>query len=399
MESLFEYEALVISGESIKGVFKGSKDDFEKMLLKKKLLLVNVKEKKEKLDNSKFTQNDFLAFIEELYYLTNSGMAIDLALKMLLKTTKKEAYKRILRNLLQEIKAGEQLSISLKKALTKEKIDIDSLSISFISTAEEVGTLTNGLQQLFDYLTFQKKIRSDVKEALSYPLFLVGMSIVVSFLIFFLIIPKFATIFSPDEFEQLPSISYAVLSVGKYLNAHMSEALFTIFIFITTIIIVLKKFPIPWMTFFYKVPKLTNVVVDLQLTIIYSALSTMLIGGLEIDKSLKQLQKVSLLPELSELLKTTLFEIKRGHKLSEVFAVSSIIPPSDIALLNVGESSASLEKVFKSLSTRHSDAFNSNVKKLLSILEPTVIVGLGIFIALIVVAIMMAVMSMTDIAG
>ena len=399
MESIFEYEALVPSGESIKGAFKGSKDDFEKMLLKKKLLLVSVKEKKEKLDNSKFSQDDFLAFIEELYYLTNSGMAIDQALKMLLKTTKKESYKRVLRTLLEEIKAGEQLSLALKKALSKEKIEIDSLSISFISTAEEVGTLTNGLQQLFDYLTFQKKIRSDIKEALSYPLFLVGMSIVVSFLIFFLIIPKFATIFSADEFEQLPSISYAVLSVGKYLNAHMSEALFVIGLFVTIVIVGLKKFPIPWMSLFYKTPKLSRVIVDLQLTIVYSALSTMLIGGLELDRALKQLQKVKLLPELSDLLKRTLFEIKRGQKLSDVFAVSSIIPPSDIALLNVGESSASLEKVFKSLSTRHSDAFNSNVKKLLSILEPTVIVGLGIFIAVIVVAIMMAVMSMTDIAG
>jgi len=399
MESVFEYEALVSSGESIKGVFKGTKDAFEKMLLKKKLLLVSVKEKKEKLDNSKFTQDNFLAFIEELYYLSNSGMPIDQSLKMLVKTTKKEAYKRILKSLLDEIKAGEQLSIALKKALKTENIEIDSLSISFISTAEEVGTLTNGLEQLFDYLTFQKKIRSDIKEALSYPLFLVGMSIVVSFLIFFLIIPKFATIFSPDEFEQLPSISYAVLSVGKYLNAHMSEALFVIGAFVIAVIVILKKFPIPWTSFFYKTPKLSSVIVDLQLTIVYSALSTMLIGGLELDKALKQLQKVNLLPELSDLLKRTLFEIKRGQKLSDVFAISSIIPPSDIALLNVGESSASLEKVFKSLSTRHSEAFNSNVKKLLSILEPTVIVGLGVFIAMIVVAIMMAVMSMTDIAG
>ena len=94
-----------------------------------------------------------------------------------------------------------------------------------------------------------------------------------------------------------------------------------------------------------------------------------------------------------------MLEIKRGQKLSDVFAVSSIIPASDIALLNVGESSASLDKVFKSLSNRHSDAFSSNVKKLLSVLEPAVIVGLGVFIAVIVVAIMMAVMSMTDIAG
>ncbi|ADN08317.1 type II secretion system F family protein [Sulfurimonas autotrophica] len=399
MKSIFEYEAVIGSGEVIQGSFAGTKEDFELMLQKKKLLLTSVKETKEKVDNSKFTQDDFLAFIEELYYLTKSGMPIDKAVKVLSQTTKKAAYKRILKTILEELKAGEQLSTALKKALKNENITIDSLAISFISTAEEVGSVTTGLYQLFEYLTFQKKIRSDVKQALAYPFFLIGMSIVVSFLIFFLIIPRFSTIFSADEFAQLPGISYAVLSTGKFLNAHMGEAFAVIGIVIAGLIVFFKKVTISWMSFFYKVPKLSSIIIDLQLTIVYSALSTMLVGGLEIDKALKQLQSVSLLPELKNLLKTALFEIKRGQKLSDVFAMSSIIPTSDIALLYVGESSASLAEVFKSLSIRHSDAFSANVKKILSILEPAVIVGLGVFIAIIVVAIMMAVMSMTDMVG
>ena len=399
MKSIFEYEAVIASGEVIQGSFQGTKEEFEIMLQKKKLLLTSVKETKEKVDNSKFTQDDFLAFIEELYYLTKSGMPLDKAIKVLSQTTKKIAYKRILKTVLEELKAGEQLSLALKKALKDENITVDSLAISFISTAEEVGSVTTGLYQLFEYLTFQKKIRSDVKQALAYPLFLVGMSVVVSFLIFFLIIPRFSTIFSADEFAQLPTISYAVLSTGKFLNAHMSEAFVLIGIVVVGLVLFFKKVNIPWMSLFYKIPKLSGIITDLQLTIVYSALSTMLVGGLEIDRALKQLQSVSLLPELKNLLKTALFEIKRGQKLSDVFAMSSIIPTSDIALLYVGESSASLADVFKSLSVRHSEAFSANVKKILAILEPAVIVGLGIFIAIIVVAIMMAVMSMTDMVG
>jgi len=111
------------------------------------------------------------------------------------------------------------------------------------------------------------------------------------------------------------------------------------------------------------------------------------------------MQKIQLLPELNDLIKNTLFELKRGQKLSTIFSISKIIPSSDIALLHVGESSASLDDIFKSLSIRHSDAFSKNVKKFLSLLEPAVIVGLGVFIAIIVVSIMMAVMSITDIVG
>lgn len=399
MDTLFEYEAIVSSGEIIKGVFKGTESDFEKMISTQKLTLINIKKSKEKLDTRKFTNDNFLEFIEELYYLTKSGMPIDRSLKMLTKTVKKESQLNILKSTLSELKSGEQLSISLKKALEKEKVKVDSLTISFISTAEEVGELSNGLYQLFEYLTFQKKIRSDIKQALAYPLFLVGMSIVVAFLIFFLIIPRFSTIFSPEEFEKLPALSHAVLSLGTYLNDHISEFFIIFAIIVTVGIYVMKKVSIPWLSFMYKIPKLSDIIIDLQLTIVYNAMSTMLVGGLELDKTLKQMQRIKLLPELQDLLKNTLFEIKRGQKLSDIFSVSRIIPSSDIALLNVGESSATLDKVFKSLGARHSEAFNANVKKLLSLLEPAVIVGLGVFIAVIVISIMMAIMSMTDIAG
>lgn len=399
MESIFEYEALVASGESINGVYKGDRKSFEKMVAQKKIILISVDEKKEKLDSSKFSQNDFLDFIEELYYLVNSGMPIDKSLKMLLKTTKKEAQIKILNNILQGLKDGQQLSVSLAKALEKDNFQVDSLSISFISTAEDVGNLSNGLFQLFEYLSFKKKIRSDIRQALAYPLFLMGMSVVVSFLIFFLIIPKFATIFSPEEFEKLPSLSYAVLSLGQSLNNHMFEALLSIVFIVLIAIYTLRTVSIPWLDIMYKIPKVSAIVIDLQLTIIYSTLSTMLKGGLELDRALIQMKKIQLLPELSNLLQNTLFELKRGEKMSTVFSISRIIPSSDLALINVGENSATLDTVFKSLSKRHSDAFDENVKKFLSLLEPAVIVGLGIFIAIIVVSIMMAVMSMTDIAG
>jgi len=133
METLFEYEALVANGESIKGVFKGSQADFEKMIAQKKLMLIDMKQKKEKLDTSKFSSDDFLAFIEELYYLTNSGMPIDQSLKMLTKTVKKEVQLNILKTTLNELKAGSQLSVALKKALEKRKSkSIHSLSVLYL---------------------------------------------------------------------------------------------------------------------------------------------------------------------------------------------------------------------------------------------------------------------------
>jgi len=398
-QKIIKYEAMLSSGDIIKGVFEGSAQEFEKLVAKKKFIIISTKEVKKKLDQSKFSNNDFLAFIEELHYLTKSGMTIDHSINMCTKTAQKESQIRIFKNILNELKNGSQLSVSLEIALKKENFNIDPLSISFISTAEEVGDISNGLFQLFEYLTFQKKIRSDIYQALSYPIFLIFMSFGVALLIFFLIIPKFSTIFTPEEFAKLPSISYWVLSLGKNLNAHASEFFIILFMLVALLIFIYKNIQISWISLFYKIPKLSTIIADLQLTILYSAMSTMLTGGLELDKALKQMQKIHLLPELNDLIRNTLFELKKGQKFSTIFSMSKIIPSSDIALLYVGENSASLSTIFKSLSLRHSDAFHASVKKFLALLEPIVIVALGIFVAFIVVSIMMAVMSITDVVG
>lgn len=399
MNSHITYKALTSTGEEISGTIQGSLHDLEKMASQKNLIIISFKEIKQKLNTKPFKNNDFLALIEELYHLTKAGISIDQALKMLIQTSTKEATRSILQSMLSEIKGGASLSKSLEYALKKEQVEVDALSISFIATAEEVGDIPSGLQQLFEYLTFHKKIQGEIKQALAYPIFLMGMSVVVALLIFFIIVPKFSSIFSPEEFEKLDTLPYTVLSLGQYLDAHMSEFFIFFGFLIVATIVLLKKFSIPWMTLFYHTPKLSDVIVSLQLSILYGALSTMLKGGLEIDKALRQFQRIKLLPELQDLLKNALSEIKKGEKLSSVFAISKIIPSTDIALLYVGENSANLPTIFNSLSTRHSEAFQADVKRFLSILEPAVIVLLGIFIAVIVVAIMMAVMSMTDITG
>ncbi len=399
MNSQIFYRALTPTGEEINGVIEGNLDSLKKMATKNKLIILDYKINEKKLNQKPFKNSDFLALVEELYHLTKAGISIDQALKMLIQTASKEMTRSILESMLLELKGGESLSSALEKSLKKEGVNVDSLSISFIATAEEIGNIPSGLEQLFEYLTFHKKIQSDIKQALSYPIFLMIMSVVIALLIFFIIVPKFSSIFSPEEFEKLDTLPYAVLSLGQYLNAHITEffTFFTILIILS--IVLLKKFPIPWMSVFYHTPKLSEIIISLQLSILYGALSTMLKGGLEIDRALKEFQKIKLLPELQDLLKNALSEIKKGEKLSSIFSMSKIIPSTDIALLYVGENSATLPTVFKSLANRHSDAFQSDVKRFLSFLEPAVIVLLGIFIAFIVVAIMMAVMSMTDIAG
>lgn len=399
MKKVFEYEAFFENGEKHVGVFEGTESAFKQMIEVKKLIIIKLVEKKKKIDKKKYNNNDFISLIEELYYLTKSGMSLDKSIKLLIQTSVKEAQIRVLKNILIDLKNGVQLSSSIVNSMKKENIELDPLSINFISTSEEIGKVHDGLEQLLKYLNFQKKIKRDIRQALSYPIFLLIMSVIVSFLIFFLIIPRFSSIFTEKEFEKLPELSRIILSLGTYLNENIIWVFIFLGVIISLIIYFIKKSNLKISTIIYKIPKLSNILIELQLTITYNALSTMLKGGIQLDKAVKHISNMDLLPDVVDLFRKTFIEVRKGQKISSIFTISKIIPSSDIALIMVGENSSSLDKIFESLSLKHGENFDTSIKKFLGLLEPLIIVFLGIFISIIVISIMMAVMSLTDIAA
>jgi type II secretory pathway component PulF len=399
MKQIYEYEALTSGNQKTKGVFQGTQEAFEKYIRTQKITVIKTKIRTKELRKGAFNYNDFYEFIEELYYLINSGMDINSALKLLKKTAQKQTVNLFLTQVQNEIKNGNQLAISIRHAAEEVHLVFDEVGISFLATSEETGNIKNGLLNFMEYLKFKQQIKSDVKNALTYPLFLLAMSFVAMGIIFFFILPKFATIFSPEEFEKLPSLSYGVLTLGNWFTAYQTEILAALAAVIVLSVVLMKKTHIDWMQIFSKIPLLSQAIMDLQLAIVYGIIGSMLEAGLELDKALKKLQNMTMLPELKSLLTLAYFELKKGIALSESFSMNRHIPAGDIALLTVAENSATLDKAFKTLSERHKASFNNQTHKLVSLIEPIVIVLLGIFIAVVVISILMAVLSITDVIG
>jgi general secretion pathway protein F len=145
--------------------------------------------------------------------------------------------------------------------------------------------------------------------------------------------------------------------------------------------------------------KFKDLVINLQLSYFFGAFSLMLSGGIDIKKALKLSSKIITYPELKSLILKTHEELKRGQKLSDSFSGSDLIDVNTVSLIAAGENSATLPEVFDSLSKRYLKEFQNKTKSLLSLLEPAVIIIMGGVIAVIVVSIMLAVMSISDITG
>jgi len=399
LKKIFVYEAIDPNNQKITGTFSGELEEFQKYIKLNNLFLISYKEKEIKLKTAKFTTKDYIYFIEELYYLISSGMSIDKAISNLIKSSSKEKQKTFLEDILKSLKEGNQLSIAISFAAKNNGIEIDNLSILLIETNESVGSLSLGLKKAQEHLEFKESIFSEIKQAISYPLFLITMSMLLVFFVFLFIVPKFAEIFTKEEFEKLPLLSKLILQAGLHVNENILSIVIFIISSIATAILFKKQIITFLKPVLLKIRTFKNLVLNLQLSYFFGAFSLMLEGGFDVKKALFQSSKILTYQPLKNLVMKTYEEIKKGHKISESFTGSDLIDANTVSLISAGENSAKLPEIFNSLSKRYLNEFNKKTKSLLSLLEPAVIIFMGGIIALIVISIMLAVMSISDITG
>jgi type II secretory pathway component PulF len=390
------YESADAMGNIVKRVFIGESDEFQRHIKRNNLYIYSIKEEEIKIEKGKFKHKDFRDFLEEFLYLIQSGMPIDKALKSLYKVTAKAETKFFIDRTLAGIKDGTPFSKSLENAFQEVNYEADSMVKSLIAIGEEIGELDLSIERALEHMKYQEDVRSQISQAIRYPTFLFGMSIMMVFFVFWFVVPKFSAMFTPEEFERLPSLSYAVLSIGKTLDGNMGFVFIGFISFIALIWVSVKKNKKFWFAMVTKIGFFNRLMLKIELSYIFRSLGVMLQGGLKIDRALARVIPLVNHYELKNLFTIARDEIRKGEKLSRIFFDSNVIAPNVASLISVGENSASLEKIFISVGDKLGLEFNMEVKKILSLLEPLIIIFVGMVIAVIVVSIMLAVVSLTD---
>ena len=390
------YESSDSAGNIVKRVFIGESDEFKRYIKHNNLYIYSMEEQEIKIEKGKFKDKDFRDFLEEFLYLIQSGMPIDQALKNLYKVTSKAETKFFIDRTLAGIKDGTPFLESLEVAFKEVNYEVDSLVKSLITIGEEIGELDRSIERALEHMKYQEEIRSQISQAIRYPIFLLGMSIMMVFFVFWFVVPKFSAMFTPEEFEKLPSLSYGVLTLGKTLDGNMWFVLLGFIGFVAIIWISVKKNKKFWFSLVTKINFFNKLMLKIELSYIFRSLGVMLQGGLKIDRALARVIPLINHYELKNLFTIARDEIRKGEKLSRIFFDSSVIAPNVASLISVGENSSNLEKIFISVGDKLGKEFSMDIKKILSLLEPLIIIFVGILIAMIVVSIMLAVVSLTD---
>jgi type IV pilus assembly protein PilC len=398
----FEYLAKNEKGEKEEGVMEGeSKEEIEEKLKEKKLIPVFVNESKKKKIKKEFSfligsvpLKDRMIFCRHLGVMISSGLSISNALEILGNQEKSKAFKKIILKLCEDVKKG----LSLADAMTKHPKAFNKIFTSMVKVGETGGSLDEILNILSLQLEKDHKLVSKVRGALIYPGIIVTVMIIIGVLMMMFVVPRITGVF--EEFgAELPFLTKVVIAISDFMANQILATFGIIFLFVGSIFFFYKqpsgkKF---FHKIFLKLPILKTLLVKLNSARFARILSSLLDSGVSLVEALKITSdtlgnhyfKKSVL-EASE-------EVQKGKALSEILSEkNSPFPFLVVKMIKVGEDTGKTPEILEKLAEFYEEEVSQTTQNLSSVIEPVLMVVVGLAVALFAIAIIKPIYSLIE---
>ncbi|MBQ4849243.1 type II secretion system F family protein [Pseudoalteromonas sp. MMG012] len=394
----FEYKGFDSSGAKVEGQIEAKKQEVALIELKKQGLHIV---KLNKLDtregfsfiSSKVSLADLEFLTAELSLLLESGVRIDKGIDIIRKAKAKPALSLVLNAISKDLKQGSSLS----SACRSHPLIFDELYCNLIELGEESGSLSVIFSDLATDLKFKRDLRAKVIGSMTYPLVILSVCLLSIFFIFNVIIPKMAVMFS--EAKDLPWYTQIMLSTSEWMTHYQYFLLLFLFIMTLGLTFSLKKPSVVrrFQKVALRLPLIKGAILMVERIRFNSGLAMMIKSGVAIDRAMD----LSIGNIKNHIIKRELeiarAKVKRGSLLTSALKQTSLYPEFFVSLLEVGEESGNLERVFQEIANRSRQEFESWTSKMTTLLEPLMILFMGGIIGSVVVVMLLSMVSLNDI--
>jgi type IV pilus assembly protein PilC len=391
---LFKYEAITNTGEKKLGsIDASSKDSAISSLQRRGLIISSISEEKGKTDilhlsffDQTVKMKDVVVMSRQISTLFEAQVSALKAFHLLASNTENPALIKVLTTVSSDIESG----ISISEALSRHPETFSIFYVNMVKSGEESGKLTQTFSYLADYLDRQYQLTSKTKNALVYPAFVVGVFLVVMILMFVFIVPKLASIIN-DSGQAIPwstklvfGLSNLLINYGLFVVGGL--VLFGIYIYRLTKTVSGQKY---LDRLKISMPVFKNIYTKLYLSRISDNMDTMLSSGITIIRAIELTSVVVGNRVFEDILKDATEKVKGGSSLSEAFASYPEIPPIMSGMIRVGEETGSLGSILKTLGKFYGREVNEAVDTMVSLIEPIMIVALGLGVGLLLTSVLM----------
>lgn len=393
----FKYKALGKNGEKIENVYTANtKEDVLIMIRSNNYYPLKIEEIVEstKVDSNLFVKvktKDIAIFCRQFYTMLNAGATINNCLNIL----GQQITNKKLRSSIVSVDENIRKGLTLSDAMKKDKKVFPDLFVNMVASGEASGTLDTIMKRMAEHYEKESKINNKVKAAMVYPIMLGTLSVGIVILMLTFIMPIFVTMFESNGIT-LPLPTRILLGISSTLKSSW----YIILVILGSIIFALMSYfktengKIAMSNIKLSIPILKNVNEKIIISRFTRTLSTVLASGMSLIQALQIVARVV----GNKVIENKIIEVKeqmmKGGVLSDPLIKAGFFPPMLCSMIKIGEESGSLDDILDKTADFYDDELETAIQQFTSMLEPLMILIMGVVIGSMIIAILLPMFDM-----
>jgi len=402
--AMFEYKAATSAGEVVNGVLSGStRSQVIEQLQSLGHVPIRVDESaareskgaKQKFQwrRQKVSGDDIGDMTRELSTLLKAGLPLDRALGILTTLADNEPLVDMLGNVRERVKEGATLA----DAMEEQGPVFSRFYISLLRAGESGGALEVVLERLADHMESAKETRNALTSALIYPAILVVVAVVSIFILLGYVVPQFTEMFDGMG-EALPLSTRITIAVGEGMQAY---GWLLVLLVAGGLWFMRRQLASPasaykWHALLLRLPIAGAIVVKMEVARFAHTLSTLLHNGLPLLKALTIVKDTMGNRVLANGLEKVAGSLKEGQSLADPLSKVPHFSSFAVHMIRVGEESGELEQILQQVAVTFDRDTQMTIKRAMTLLEPMLILVLGVVIAAVIISILVAILSINE---
>ncbi len=396
---IFKWEGKTLKGSTKKGETEAPSEAAVRIHLRQQNIIptkIVPKGKEFKLGLSvgkKVPQRSIAIFTRQLATMIDAGLPLVQSLDILASQQENKTFKNIIREIREDVEGGSTFAGALKK----HPSTFDDLYTNLVVAGEEGGILDNILTRLSNYIEKAEALKKKVKSAMIYPAIIVTVAVLVVIILMIFVIPVFETMFKSAG-QSLPLPTLIVLTISKFIKKY-------ILVFIPAAILFVYLFRRFYKTeagktlvdrMVLKVPVFGILLKKVSVARFARTLGTLVSSGVPILDGLQIVSKTAGNRTVETAILNARASIREGETIAEPLGRSGIFPPMVIQMISVGESTGALDSMLSKIADFYDEEVDVAVSNLTSLLEPFLMVFLGVVIGGVVIAMYLPIFQMAS---
>jgi type IV pilus assembly protein PilC len=395
---IYQYMACGESGDIVKGrITASSEDAIADMMSYAGYRLINLRPYVPFLSLGKLTAQLFpikpaetILLFRQMALLLESGINIVTALELLQEQIANRTMKRVVDEVITDLRGGHQLSA----ALSKHPDIFPVMACRTIGIGEQTGGLETMLKQVADYMEKELITRKGIKGALTYPIIALFVTVIVVSLMMFFVLPAFAGLYG-DLGAKMPPITVAMMSLSVILRQHILHIFLGVLIVVGLTAIYIKtpdgKFRLD--AFMLKVPQLGRIRHLNELSRACRSISLLFNAGLPLTEIMPLVIQGSNNRVMAQALYDVQVDMLKGEGLSRPMAKNRLFLPMMVQMVKVGEESGSLDSSLLAVAQNYESEAQDKTKALIAMIQPVMTIVIAGIVGLIAVSMISAMYS------